>query len=77
MPSSERSYFAQGDVNKGNAGKGGRNKIGGMKKIMTRSTVRTRNAKNETKNDIRRLIARRLKQTKSMMTRAQVVPVVA
>ena len=77
MPLSEGMSFALGDVNKGNAGKGGRNKIGGMKKIMTRSTARTRNAKNERENDIRRLIAQRLKQTKSMMTRAQVVPVVA
>ena len=32
MPSSEGSFFAQGDVNKGNAGKGGCNKRGGHDK---------------------------------------------
>ena len=36
MPSSERSYFAQGDVNKVNGGKGRHNNIGGGDKSYDR-----------------------------------------
>ena len=76
MPSSQGSSFAKGDINKGNTGKGGHNKRGGMIKIMIRSTVRTRNAKSVVKKNICHIIAQTLKKINTTMTRAQVVPVV-
>ena len=48
----------------------------GMIKLMTGSTGRTSNATSVVKNYIRRLFAQRLKKLKTMMTRAQIVPVV-
>ena len=47
-----------------------------MIKLMKRSTARTRNATSVVKKDIRRLISKRLKKIKTIMTRAQGVPVV-
>ena len=75
MPASKVLLFSHEYFNKGNGGRGGRNKRGRDDKIKTRSNARKINYTSVVKNYIRCIIAKTLETINTMMTRAQEAPV--